>query len=193
MENNVFYVHTPNKERNNVVFVTQKIKRDGKDVLFVVFLLDPPGSWDDEKWNLHIDGCDYLYDTMDDALKSGAEFYKNSIIGDDAYNYHFEYIDKPFDWSDENPSSYGISSKQKHAMTKKEIRELHNQARDLFESAFDNDTIILCIDGNETDNTYPVYLWKEPDCKKPKDWVNSIIHFCGNKGKLSFIKKNNEL
>lgn len=30
--------------------------------------LDPPGTWYDDEWNVHIDGCDYKFSNREKAL-----------------------------------------------------------------------------------------------------------------------------
>lgn len=79
-------------------------------------------------------------------------------------------------------------------MTKVEKKKLANSAKAAFNAASDDDTIVLCVNGVETDNDYPMYCCYEPDCKSPVDWVNSICFACDMgeySGELSFkIKKN---
>ena len=60
-------------------------------------------------------------------------------------------------------------------MTKKEIKNLHKQAKELFEKADFDEEIVLCEDEKETDNIYEAYLMCEPDCKSPREWVDAII------------------
>lgn len=55
--------------------------------------------------------------------------------------------------------------------------KLLRQIRNILKKAERQDTIILCEDGKETDNEYPVGDIYEPDAKSPEDWVNSIMFF----------------
>lgn len=36
------------------------------------FSVDEPGAWFDERWNCHVDGCDYPCNSRDEAIRIGA-------------------------------------------------------------------------------------------------------------------------
>ena len=82
-------------------------------------------------------------------------------------------------------------------MTKKEIKDLHKQAMDLFKKAKYDDEIVLCKDGKETRNIYEASLVGEPDMKTPSQWVDAIVwhhEWQHETCKLSFIlRKAHEL
>lgn len=59
---------------------------------------------------------------------------------------------------------------------KKERTRLVRQFTRLVEkSTNNNDEIVLCEDGKESDNTYPLWGLIEIDMKSPKEWINSIL------------------
>lgn len=39
----------------------------GKQVRQLVCWFDPPGVWNENSWNVHIDGCDYECETLDEC------------------------------------------------------------------------------------------------------------------------------
>ena len=55
--------------------------------------------------------------------------------------------------------------------------KLLRQIRNILKKAERQDTIILCEDGKETNNEYPIEDAYEPDANSPEDWVNSIVFF----------------
>jgi hypothetical protein len=38
---------------------------------FQIFSIDEPGAWFDDKWNCHVDGTDYPFDTKEQAVFHG--------------------------------------------------------------------------------------------------------------------------
>ena len=36
-----------------------------------IFSIDEPGAWFDDKWNCHVDGTDYPFDTKEQAILHG--------------------------------------------------------------------------------------------------------------------------
>lgn len=40
----------------------------GKTNYHLTAWIDPPGTWYDDEYNVHIDGCDYPYSSMDECL-----------------------------------------------------------------------------------------------------------------------------
>ena len=56
-------------------------------------------------------------------------------------------------------------------------KRLLRQMKKLLKKADRYDTIVLCEDGKETENNYPVWCMYEPDTKSPEDWINSIFFF----------------
>lgn len=51
------------------------------------FLIDDPGAWYEDEYNLHIDGCDYPCSTREEAIKKGIKFY-----GEAPEDYSIEFI-----------------------------------------------------------------------------------------------------
>ena len=33
-----------------------------------IFLIDEPGAWWDDKWNCHVDGCDYAFNNRENCI-----------------------------------------------------------------------------------------------------------------------------
>lgn len=49
------------------------------------FSVDEPGAWWDEKWNCHVDGCDYPCESREEAIEKGA-----SVLGDEEFKVYYE-------------------------------------------------------------------------------------------------------
>lgn len=63
-------------------------------------------------------------------------------------------------------------------MTQKEKRQLLRELTMFIEHATDrNCKAVLCEDGVETDDYYPVWAAYEHDSKSPEDWINGIAFF----------------
>lgn len=62
-----YYIH-PLEDGQRRVSRKYHNARKHRDELHHVAWLDAPGYWDETKWNLHYDGCDYLRDTMQDCI-----------------------------------------------------------------------------------------------------------------------------
>ena len=79
-------------------------------------------------------------------------------------------------------------------MTQKEKRQLIRELTGFICHATDHNVkAVLCEDGVETDNDYPVWAAFEPDSKSPEDWINGIdffnrMHNRTPKLSLKFIK-----
>lgn len=69
-----YFVHP---EENGHIWVTQMIERKKKRYFGIVFQVDFPGRWDDVEYNCHVDGCDYLFPTLEEALEHGARYYSS--------------------------------------------------------------------------------------------------------------------
>lgn len=54
------------------------------------------------------------------------------------------------------------------------------------------DTIVLCVDGMETNNDYPILFAYEPDAKTPMEWVRDICFFGNHNGELSLKLKKEQ-
>jgi hypothetical protein len=67
-----YFVHPAD---NQHIDVTTRHERGGKRFEFLMFIVDLPGRWFEDKYNCHVDGCDYPCDTLEDALERGAYFY----------------------------------------------------------------------------------------------------------------------
>ncbi len=104
-----------NPARRNIMFVTRLRKdtmhRGSRQGMIVKesFMVDPPGSWDDEKWNCHVDGCDNQFDTLEEALKCGADVLDFDPFSQQKPGYEFEYVCEPYDWQHQEPQHYGIA------------------------------------------------------------------------------------
>jgi hypothetical protein len=57
---------------DNHIWVTAKYKKGQKEVECIAFQIDCPGRWFDDKYNCHVDGCNYPFDTVEAALEHGA-------------------------------------------------------------------------------------------------------------------------
>ena len=51
-----------------VHLVNNNAKRSSEDHIFSI---DEPGAWFDDKWNCHVDGTDYPFDTKEEAIQHG--------------------------------------------------------------------------------------------------------------------------
>lgn len=58
---------------DNHIWITTKYKSGRKEVERIAFQIDCPGKWYDEEYNCHVDGCDYPFATVDEALEHGAK------------------------------------------------------------------------------------------------------------------------
>lgn len=102
----IYYIHPENKR--GLIFVTQRRMISRSPTLRVAFMVDVPGAWHEDKWNLHVDGCDYPCDSLIDALRKGADFYDYDPMTGDKPGYELRAVGKPFSWEDENPASYNL-------------------------------------------------------------------------------------
>lgn len=108
MAKTVYYVHATNPERRGIVFVTRVRKQGRKQILDCEYMLDPPGAWDETKWNCHVDGCDYQFDTKEEALRCGADVYDYDPRTGTKPGYEFRECSMPYEWQKNNPKEYGI-------------------------------------------------------------------------------------
>ena len=106
----VYYIHPATTQ--GIVYVTRERKfrpNRRQKVLNVEYMVDTPGTWDKEKWNLHVDGCDYLHNTLEDAIKQGADFYDYDPLKPNRKpGYELRRVDVAFDWNKTNPDYYHI-------------------------------------------------------------------------------------
>lgn len=67
-----YHVHP---ERDHHVWITRLWTIKGKQEERIAFQVDCPGRWNmedaGEKWNVHVDGCDHLCDSMREAVCKG--------------------------------------------------------------------------------------------------------------------------
>ena len=58
-------------------------------------------------------------------------------------------------------------------------KKLKAEMKSLLKQANRDDSIVLCENGKETENDYPVWMAYErtPDTKSPSDWINGIVFF----------------
>lgn len=57
----------------------------GKIVEDHYFSVDEPGSWFEDEWNCHVDGCDYPCKSRQEAIERGAKFW-----GDEEFKVYYE-------------------------------------------------------------------------------------------------------
>lgn len=111
MEKKIYYIHPATEERG-LIYVTKILKdAKGNERLDSAFLIDLPGHWDDEKYNLHVDGCDYLCDTLNDALKQGADVLDYDPLAPWSGNkpgYEFKKVFIPYRYPLTTPKYYGV-------------------------------------------------------------------------------------
>ena len=61
-------------------------------------------------------------------------------------------------------------------MTQKEQSNLVKQFCSLVKTADKYDAIVVCEDGVETNNTYPIRnICEGPDAKTPEEWISGIV------------------
>ena len=86
----IYYVHPV---VNNHVWVTKEYVKNGKAKKHSVFQIDLPGRWCEDEYNCHVDGCDYQFATMEEALHRGAYYFH----GSDRDAYEFVYTEELHD------------------------------------------------------------------------------------------------
>lgn len=93
-----------------IIYVTQERRKfNGKGTeLEPMMQIDIPGSWDHTKWNLHIDGCDYLHESLKDAIRQGCDFYDYDPITNSKPGYELREVSKPFLWKIQEPEYYEL-------------------------------------------------------------------------------------
>lgn len=71
--------------------VTRTYTRGKKSVTCLMAWIDPPGTYWDEEWNVHVDGCDYPHLSMEECRKRIADFYRTG-----ADEIQFKETDEPY-------------------------------------------------------------------------------------------------
>jgi len=74
----IYFVHPVEKNADGsrqTIRVSSRFERGRKKFEWHKFTIDLPGTWWEDKFNCHVDGCDYACDTMESALERGAAFY----------------------------------------------------------------------------------------------------------------------
>lgn len=71
-----YLIHPPTRGvtpglRPGLIIVSRRSVVRGKEELHRAFSIDMPGSWYDNAWNLHVDGCDHMFTNLDDCLYHG--------------------------------------------------------------------------------------------------------------------------
>lgn len=110
------YVHAPRvRGDRSIVFVT-RVRKDWhqhgnskKQVLDDWFMIDMPGTWFDDAYNCHVDGCDHACASLEEAVAKGVWVYdtKDPVTGEYPV-YEFRKVARPFEWSDIQPESYNL-------------------------------------------------------------------------------------
>ncbi len=87
----IYFVHPVEKNADGsrqCIKVSTRFERGRKRWEHRAFTIDLPGTWWEDKFNCHVDGCDYPCDTMEAALERGAYFYCKP--------HTFQFINEPF-------------------------------------------------------------------------------------------------
>lgn len=75
-----YFIHPKTEEgdglRPGIIIVSQKRSVKGREVYRYRFTIDTPGAWFDDVYNLHIDGTDNPFKTLEECLKAGVRFYE---------------------------------------------------------------------------------------------------------------------
>ena len=86
-----YFVHPEQQNHDGsrrYIQVSTRHERGRKRFEWHAFTIDMPGTWWEDKYNCHVDGCDYKCDTMEAALERGAYFYGG--------DHQFQFINQPF-------------------------------------------------------------------------------------------------
>jgi len=67
------YIITKTGHRNGCysIDLVATAKRGDVTEARTYFLIDEPGAWFEDKWNCHVDGTDYEFDTKEEAIRWG--------------------------------------------------------------------------------------------------------------------------
>ena len=71
------YVHEPRKFNGRSIIQVTRLRKDWrqprsrKQVLDLEFSIDEPGTWFDDEYNCHVDGCDHACKTLHEAISKG--------------------------------------------------------------------------------------------------------------------------
>lgn len=81
-----YYIHPENQSGKRPVSVKAvRGVRKKTEYFHQVAWFDKPGSWLDDAWNLHYDGCDYTCDSLDECKEKlsqldGFEYVNGSYV-----------------------------------------------------------------------------------------------------------------
>ena len=65
MEKVTLYIHPA--YRAGMMPISRMVKAGRKEKSVFVCWFDSPGSWNEDTWNVHIDGCDYECSSLDEC------------------------------------------------------------------------------------------------------------------------------
>lgn len=114
MAKKTLYVHEARRGNGRAIFCVTQVVRDWrprsrKNILYLHFMIDEPGTWWDDEWNVHVDGCDYPCKTLEEAVYKGVEVLDmpDPVTGE-RLEYEFRFVARPFDPHDEDPEHYKL-------------------------------------------------------------------------------------
>lgn len=115
----IMYVHAPEirkseHENRGIISVTRLFKdwerpRSKKQRLESQFLIDLPGTWWENEWNCHADGCDHPCKSLEEAISWGMYIYDcpDPVTGEKRV-YEFRKVGTPFNSRQHDPSLYNL-------------------------------------------------------------------------------------
>ena len=115
MAKKTLYVHEARRGNGRAITFVTYLGRDWhsrsrKKALHDWFMIDEPGTWWDDEWNVHVDGCDYPCKTLEDALCKGVEVLDTpDPVTGERFEYEFRYVVRPFERADTDPKNYDLN------------------------------------------------------------------------------------
>ncbi len=114
MAKKILYLH-PASERG-CMHVTIPMRdwqhpRSRKQRLEIYFSIDIPGAWWDDRWNVHVDGCDYPCASLQEALCRGIEVYDQpDPITHERHTYEVRRVGIPYDVCNDAVEFYHVDN-----------------------------------------------------------------------------------
>ena len=90
-----YYIHPSDGRQMRVSKLSHWRGSEDKPFLTHAAWIDLPGAWDESRWNLHYDGCDYQFDSMKECLDLLVSYDSFELVGNKYVEAKFELVFTP--------------------------------------------------------------------------------------------------
>lgn len=113
------FVHEPRRFNGRAIIQVTRLRKDWrqprskKQVLDMEFCIDEPGTWFDDEYNCHVDGCDHPCKTLEEAISKGIWVLRSRDIKTRVFpRYCFKKVSVPYEYSHLEPDYYHLDQAQ---------------------------------------------------------------------------------